>query len=308
MGISKTELCNQKIAKSLFTNARNKTKPRNIGFTQINKKQYILKTEDVEDSLSSMKEYKFYEKNSKKIYKHHFEYNLQIPIVYQLCKNIELPSNSTRKNEQIFYLFHLLKGDLNHKMITSIPVEQAINIVQQYLISVYFLNHKLGYFHNDFFTNYKFTQNLSLFNINNFMYIKNSKKNNNILRVNDLECKVKDYRAVIIDFGLCTKFPNRYGYKLRIFYGLLTLRLFYHFKYYSELFLVFILLYHTYLGDIRLYNIKNYYQFFESKMYGKKNIQEFDKVIYNNFHFFFDKKEMELIKKGKKKYITSTSK
>jgi hypothetical protein len=304
----KIELCDQKIAKSLFTSARNKEKPRDIGFTDIDKKKYILKTEDVEESLSKMSEYQFYKKVSKKIYKEGFELNLQVPITYKVCKDTENRSDPSKKKDQIFYLFHVLKGDLSHKVITSIPIKEAINMYQQYLLSLYFLNHKLGYYHNDFFTNYKLMQNRSLFNINNFMYMKNPKKTNNVLKVDGMECKVGKYRGMIIDFGLCTKFPNNYGYKLKVFYGILSLRLFYRFKYYSEMFLVFILLYHTYVGDFRLYQIKNYYQFFESKMYGKQTLKDFDRSVYKNFHLFFDKEEMKRIKEGKKQYKTSSSK
>jgi hypothetical protein len=74
------------------------------------------------------------------------------------------------------------------------------------------------------------------------------------------------------------------------------------------MFLVFILLYHTYLGDFRLYQIKNYYQFFESKMYGKQTLKEFDRAVYKHFHHFFDIQEMKQIQEGRKEYKTSSSK
>lgn len=303
------KICNMKIAKSLFLNERNKSKPRNIGFTKINKKKYILKTEDVESSLSHMPEYIFYKKNVNKIYKNKFELNLQVPIEYKICEKAPNRKDPTKYKKQIYYLFHVLKGDLTYKFIRMIPSEQTINIFQQYLLSLYFLNHKLNYFHNDFYTNYKMLYNKSLFNINNLMYMNNptyNKKKYNILKVDDFTLEIKKYRAVIIDFGLCSKFPKKPGYKLKLFYASLSLRLFYRFKYYSEMFLLFVLLYHTYFGDFRLYHIKNFYQFFESKMYGTQSLLEFDKCVYKYFIQLLNKNELNLVKK--KKYISVTSK
>jgi hypothetical protein len=303
------KLCDMKIAKSLFLSERNKAKPRNIGFTKIDKNQYILKTEDVEESLSDMHEYVFYEKVSKKIYKNKFEFNLQVPIEYKVCDKAQNRRNPTKYKKQIYYLFHVLKGDLTYNFFRSISSEQVINMFQQYLLSLYFLNHKLNYYHNDFYTNYKILYNKSLFNINNLMYMKNptyGKTKNNTLKVDDFTLEIGKYRAMIIDFGLVSKFPKHSGYKLKMFYISLSIRLFYYFRYYSEVFLLFILLYHTYFGDFRLYHIKNFYQYFESKMYHEKTLIEFDRCVYKYFIHLLDKNELKLVKK--KIYISSTSK
>ena len=263
-------------------------KPRNIGFTKIDKKEYILKTEDVLGSLSQMSEYVFYKKTYKKIYENKLNLNLQVPIEYKICKNAYSEKNKSKKT-RIYYLFYVLKGDLTRKFVETLSMKNMINMYEQYLLSLFFLNHELGYFHNDLFTNYKFLEDFSIYNLNNLMYMNNpnkGKKTGNLIKVDKFKLKVLDYRAVIIDFGLASKFPNNYNYKLKLFYGSLSFRLFYRFKYYSEVFLLFVLLYHTYKGNFRLFHIKNFYQFFESKMFGEQSLIEFDRAVYKYFKVF----------------------
>ncbi len=278
----KYKICDQTIAKSLFTSERNKAKPRNIGFTDIDKHQYILKIEKVIGSLNKMDEYVFYEKYAKKIYKDGFNNNLQVPIEYKVCDKKTIDSKKTKK--EIFYLFNILDGDINRKILHKLTKKDNINMFQQYLLSIYYLNHIIGIYHNDFFTNYRFIHNLSIYNINNLMYVKNDikGKKENTIKVDDMEVVAGKYRGVVIDFGLSSK---KYNYKLKLFYGSLTPLLFFGFKYMSEVFMVFIFLLHMLKGNFNILKIKEFYKYFESVMEGEGR-REFDKAVCKNFMRF----------------------
>lgn len=257
--------CDFKIKNNLFTETINKIKPRNIGFIEINNKKYILKIENILFDLKNMYEYQFYIKNMNKIKSNKINNIIQIPLQYIICK----------KENQIKYIFQELTGDVDTKLLTTISKKNRINIFQQLLLSLYFINHKLHYYHNDLFTNRKF------FKLNNGMYIKNDKVRK--IEIDGLSLKIEKYRALIIDFGLSSKTP---GYKLNMFYNGISVLFLYNFKYKSELFLLFVILYHTYHDKFDILKINEFYTYFEKNIKNKETLLEFDKSIYNNFTYF----------------------
>ena len=233
-----------------------KTLKSNVG--KVNK-DFILKKENILFNLENTFEYQFYLKNIDKIKKYNFNYNIQIPIKYQIC-------NEKRK---VYYLFSRLKGDIDKDFLVKLSKNEVINIFQQSLISIYFINHKLHFYHNDF---------LSLskgFSLNNLMYMKNDKKIK--LTTDNLKVTVGKYRTIIIDFGMALRFPRP---------KTLSFFVYFNFKYISEVFLLFVVLYFTYKNryvDIEL--IRKMYNFFESKM-DQKGVKAFDKSVFNHFSTF----------------------
>ena len=258
-------ICNLVPEENLFVNIINKLKPRNVSITIINNKKYILKKDNIEDSIDNLYEYQFYKKNYKKIKESHMNSIIQIPIKYKICKN------------NIHYLFNLLDSDINNTFLKKIGKINVINIIQQSILALYYINHKLKYYHNDLTTIRRKYQ------IHNVMYIKNNI--NKTLKIDDLSVKLGKYRSVIIDFGLSSKVPN---YKLNYFYNTLSVLLLYKFTYISEIFFLFILYYYTYKNALNIYQIMTFYIFFEKKtnIDSKKNkLINFDKSI---FTYFFE--------------------
>lgn len=255
--------CDLKIKNNLFKEPINKLKPRNIGFIEINNIEYVLKIENI-NNLKNMNEYQFYIKNINKIKLYNFNEIIQIPIEYKVCK----------KENQIKYIFHKLDNDIDTAFLNKISKKDRINIFEQLLLSLYFINHKLHYFHNDLYTSRKF------FKLNNCMYIKNNSIKT--IKIDNFSLQIGKYKTLIIDFGLSTKTS---GYKLNIFYKGISALFLYDFKYKSELFILFIIIYHTHHNNFNISLIKKFYVYFEKNM-KKLDLLEFDKSIYNNFKYF----------------------
>jgi hypothetical protein len=88
---------------------------------------------------------------------------------------------------------------------------------------------------------------------------------------------VGKYRAIIIDFGMALRIPRP---------KTLSFFVYFNFKYVSEVFLLFVIMYFTYKNiyvDIEL--IRKMYHFFESKMDGK-GIKAFDQSVFKHFTNF----------------------
>lgn len=256
------KVCNLNVKNNLFKSTINKLKPRNVGIILIDKEKYILKIEDIDGKEETKTdEYIFYKKFKSKIKSDHFDLIIQLPIKYSICNN------------KIKYLFELLKGDIDTTFLLKISHKNIINILQQSLFSLYYINHYLHYYHNDLCTSRK------MYKLNNLMYIKNDKEKK--LEIDGLKLIIKKYRVLIIDFGLSSKIM---GYKGTILYDGLKIFFLYDFKYKSELFILFIIFLHTYKG-IDFLKIKDYYISFEKKM-KKNSLIEFDKSLYNNFQDF----------------------
>jgi len=253
------KICNLKVENNLFISPINKIKSRNVGILTINNEKHILKIEDINDGNKiGTEEYIFYKKCISKIKSKHMNLLIQIPIKYSLC------------NDKIKYIFKLLDGDIDTAFLSNISKKNVINIFQQSFFSMYYINHHLNYFHNDIYTTRKMCK------LNNIMYIKNNKETK--LEIDGLKLIIKKYRVLIIDFGHASK---NMSYKENMLYDSFNILFFYKFKYRSELFILFMILCHTYRG-IDLLKMKDYYIFFEGKM-KKKSLIEFDKSIYNNF-------------------------
>ena len=218
--------------------------------------KYIIKVEQFDNYGN---EYSFYKKNSKKIIKDKFNKFLQIPIKYK----------KDYKNKHIIYIFTMLDGDINRSFLKSIRNNDFINILDQSILSIYYLNHKLKYFHNDLY------RIGSLLDINNIMYVKNNDMRS-LIKIDDMTVEVKKYRVVIIDFEKSTK---ESGFKIDYFYIFFSNFYEYNFKYMSEIFIMCILC-------NPILDIKNLYIYIESRMKGL-NLEDFDKSLFENRIIFY---------------------
>jgi hypothetical protein len=283
--IDKINICNLEIKKSFFKDKINSLKNKNVGITEYKNKKYILKKEN-----SITDEYLFYKKFSKKIEKDCMQDYIQIPIKYKNCK--------INNKDTIYYLFKPLDKDYNKSSNNK-------NIFGQLLLIVYYINHKLKFYHNDLFSIYKLPN--KFFDFNNIMISKNKydkKEKNKKLIVDDLSIKIDKYICTIIDFEYYSKQPT---YRIKYFYSFFSNMYQYNFEYKSEIFILFIIYYMESFASSKLYVIPILYNYFENIMIsewqkknnikniekekeGNKNLKDkkfktkdFDRIIFKNY-------------------------
>jgi hypothetical protein len=261
--------CESKIEKSFFDFKVNRLKPRNIGTTTIGGKEYILKKEI---SSTTTPELDFYEKNEKKIKKDKMDPFMQVPIMSKKCEN-----------NQILYLFHKLDGDVNRKFVNVLSKEDKINVFEQTILIIFYLNHTLKYYHNDLTS---FREFYNFFRSNNIMHVKNNNPKL-YLKVDKFKVKVGHYKSVVIDFGLAS---HKHGLALPLLYNSLEFFLKKPIRFKSEIFLFFLVYYAMYNREFNILLIQYCYNYFEEKTRGweikkKKTAQliDFDRIIYKNF-------------------------
>jgi len=261
--------CDSKIEKSFFDFKVNRLKPRDIGTITINEKEYILKKE-----ISSTKtpELEFYQINEKKIKKDKMDPFMQVPIMTKKCED-----------NKILYLFHKLDGDLNRKFVSNLSKSDKINIFEQTILIIFYLNHTLKYYHNDLTS---FREIYNFFRSNNIMHVKNDKPRLT-LKVDKFKVKVGNYKSVLIDFGLASK---EHGLAIPLLYNSLEYFLQKPIRFKSEVFLFFLVYYAMYNKKFNILLIQYCYDFFEGKIVEwelkKKKVAQlidFDRIIYLNF-------------------------
>ena len=255
--------CDAKIEKSFFKfiNKIRKTN-KNVGITTLNNTEYILK-KIRNDSVG--REDIFYKKFSKKILKDEMDKYVQIPLIKKNCIS----------EKKKYYLFTLLGGDITTPFLRKLPTSDFNNILKQCLMVLYYLNYGLKVYHGDIYVPSKF------FELNNFMYVKNTDKNLVLNVSGGLKEKVGKYRVVVIDLEhFSSKKNNRILYFYKVFKKLLKIE----FKYQTEVFILFALLYIYKKGTIDIRLIKNTYSYFYNKLIQsnstkKHTDKDFDKIV-----------------------------
>jgi hypothetical protein len=264
----------------------NKFKVTDIGTIKILNKNYVVKREFFTKNFYllnilykllnlDVNEYKFYKHFEKKIKKYKFQKNIQLPIEYNICKKFNI------------YLFKKLDIDLNNSFIKNINKNDFLNIFKQTIFITYFINHILGFFHNDI---------SQLNNVRNLMINKIDNKSSYYLKIDNLKTKVKKYQVIMIDFGLYSK---TFGFKGHIFYNKKSVRYFYSFPILSEVFIILYLLLKNYVMLKHKKNKKlckkidflQLYLYFYNKIKitknKKTNLKNFDKCILENINDVF---------------------
>jgi hypothetical protein len=241
-------------------------KTTKIGIIKIDGKEYFIKKESfvkkypILDSIYKfinidVNESKFYKKYTKIIKKYKFENNIQLPIKYNICKTYNI------------YLFHKIEQNLNSYFLIKLNQLKFFNILEQSIMIVYFLNHKLGVFHNDLHQNDK---------IRNFMVNKIDTKNK-ILKFKDIVIKKTNFNVIVIDFGF---FNKELGLKNKFFYTTKSLKYLYNFEIKSEILIILYIFLINYYKKKSI-DFKKFYIYFYN-LCKNKNLKEFDRNILLN--------------------------
>ena len=255
---------NQSIISEKFFNIFKTTQ---IGTIKIDEEEYVVKKESkiIHNPLLNkiyklinidVNELKFYKKYEKSIKKDNFEQNIQLPIKYSICKKYNI------------YLFKKIEKDLNSYFLIKLNEKKYINVLEQIITIIYYINHKLGVFHNDLHQNDK---------IRNIMVNKIKSKDKKYLKVNSIKIKKNNYNPVIIDFGF---FNKKLGLKNTLFYKTKSTKYLYNFKIKSELLIVLYILLINYYRKKSI-DFKKLYLYFYN-LCKNKNLKEFDHYIIIN--------------------------
>jgi len=220
------------------------SKSRFIKKIKINNRDYIIKKELTNKFLN---EYNFLKKYSKKIRMDKFDKMINIAIKILNCTDSKM------------YIYNWIDYDYDSKSMQKIYYDKWKDFTIQLCLTVYYINHKLNIFHNDFCTGTTDLRNVMI------------KKNNSPfdIKVDEFNYTIKSDYIVIIDFGHQSKtqqlrtsdFYKKQDYKIK-----------------SEVFLVFYYSYKLFFntGDIENNNYDNVYRIYESK---SNSLIEFDKLL-----------------------------
>lgn len=211
----------------------------------INNKKYIVKKELINGSS----EYIFYKNFCKKIINDNFNKTINIPIKILNCSN------------NIIYLFNYI--DYDYVKYKFKNFNNWIDITIQLCLNMYYLNHKLGIFHNDFL------------NHRNIMIKKNNKPFK--LICDPFVYTIKNDYIVIIDYGWQNNIVNFHSMK---FYINEYKKIIKNYKFISEVFILFYMSYVKYFNVVDKYY--DYYDEIYDSLVNKVNsdkLIDFDKLI-----------------------------
>lgn len=255
----------------------------NLGGKIVFVKKEIIKLELLNSELINLScdvvdsnEYIFYKKNILQIKKDNFDNYILLPI-----KKIKKCANDSDNSIYYIYTFNKLDYDYDYKFVSKLNFNEWLEYTIEICLTLYYLNHQLGIFHNNLYDNNELT---------NVMIKKNFSKKN--IKVNTYEFEIIGDYPVIINFTSQSKNPSK---KTLDFYtnnnnnGKNNDNDDNKYKFVSEIFIVYYYSFKSYFKFDDYWNKKYDTFYFEIE---KKCtcLKEFDECILDNLFEIYKKK------------------